>query len=214
MSNGYEKWGFSTIAHSTGMTTTVTSTAVFSYPSTAPAPQPVTVPPVTKMFPLTVDLPEGYLRWIGKVMVLWSLQEWLLQHILFPLVTPDEAVARISVGTPRSYNVAERIEQICKTKGIMIRIDMGKLKQELTRLEKIRDQIGHGAWIIDDFGRYCAVVYSGNWEAGEYQGTPKRVTPHAMPIDEAFLTKVVDDIKATIEITKILAVEAGVARRA
>lgn len=207
MSNDYEKWGFSAIAHSTGMTTTATSTAVFS-------PQMVATRPITKTFPLTVDLPEQHLRWIGKVMVQWSLQEWLLQHILFPLVTPDEAVARLSVGTPRSNSVAERIEQICKAKGIAIKTDMGKLKQELSRLEKLRDQVGHGAWILDDFGRYCAVVYSGNWEAGEHQGTPKRVTPHAMPIDEAFLVKAVDDIKASIEITKALAVEAGVARRA
>jgi len=201
----YEQWGFSATARSTGMTTTATSTAAF----TLIPPQPV-----TKMYPLTVDLPEGHLKLIGKVMVQWSLQEWLLQHILFPLVTTDEAIARISVGTPRSSSVVERIEQICTAKNTPLKTDMAKLKHELARLERIRDQVGHGAWIVDDFGRYCAVVYSGNWEAGELQGTPKRVTPHAMPVDEAFLAKAIEDIKASIEITKALARETGVARSA
>lgn len=203
----YEQWGFSATARSTGMTTTASSTAAFGFTITPPQP-------VTKMFPLTVDLPEGHLRWIGKVMVQWSLQEWLLQHVLFPLVTADEAIARLSVGTPRSNNAVERIEQICKAKGISVETDFAKLKAELIRLEKLRDQVAHGVWILDDFGRYCAVVYSGNWEAGELQGTPKRVTPHAMPVDEAFLIKAVEDTKATIEITKLLAVETGVARAA
>jgi hypothetical protein len=214
----YEKWGFSAIAHSTGITTTTSASGSYNFGTSfspqpvAISPRPETIPPVTKTFPLVVDLPEVHLLWIGKIIVQWSMQEWLLQHILFPLVTDNEAIARLTLGTPRSKDAVERIEQICKAKGVSLKTDFAKLKTELMRLEKLRDQIGHGAWVLDDFGRYYAVVYSGNWGAGELQGTSNRITPHAMPIDETFLSKTVEDIKATIELTKILAKETGVAK--
>ena len=195
----FEQWGFSTTARSTGITTTATTTAAVL--------DLVPPQPVTKSFDITVDLPEGHLRAIGRVMVRWTVQEWLLQRVLFSLITADERIARLSIATPRASSIVDKIEQICQTRNRSLKTEMTRLKTELTRLEKLRDQVGHGVWTRDDHGRYCAIVYAGNWEAGDLQGTPKRVTPHAKPIDETYLEKAVEDIQASIEVTKALAVE-------
>src|SRR6266852_6337770 len=103
MAQDHEQWGFSATAHATGMTTAVTSTAAFSFAFTAPKP-------VTKIYPITVDLPERHLIGIAKVMLRWSVQEWLLQQVLFALVTADEGIARVTIATGRSKSVLDRIE--------------------------------------------------------------------------------------------------------
>jgi hypothetical protein len=156
------------------------------------------------MFKVATDLPPGLLVGIGRVMVHWSLQEWLLQQVVFDISTGDPKLGRIFVGFPRSEDAVNRIEQWAKARPLTLKTDTAALKKAVKKLEKYRDQIGHGIWIQDAWGRWCAIVYSGNWEAGEWQGTPKRVTPHAKPIDEADLAGHLAEIQNSIALTQVL----------
>ena len=199
----------SATAGSTGYTTTmpIVVTASTKPLILSPGLKTVEVPPEVKMFRIRTDLPDGHLLGISRIMVQWSLQEWLLQQILFDLTTGDPKLGRLSVGFPRSEDAVNRIEQLAGARGIVLEVDTRKLKREVKRLEKYRDQVGHGIWMLDDAGRWCVVVYSGNWEAGEWQGTSKRITPHAKPIDEADLAKHVGEIQQSIGLTRALATE-------
>ena len=170
--------------------------------------------PAVKMYPPTLELSDALLRDIGKVMVRWSLQEWSLQQVLFDLTTGDPKTGRLSVGLPRANNAVERVEQLCEAKKIVLKTDTKALKKEVHRLEKVRDQIGHGVWIVDDSGGFCVVMYSGKWEPGnELAGSAKRITPQAKPIDEAMLTQLCTDIEASIEVTYALRTEIQAALR-
>lgn len=180
--------------------------------SAAPSiPRVINIPPEINMYKVRIDLPDGHLYGIAKIMVQWSLQEWLLQQILFDLTTGDPKTGRLSVGFPRSEEAVNRIEQLAQVRSIILKSDTATLKKEVKRLEAYRDQVGHGIWITDNAGRWCVVVYKGNWEAGEWQGTSKRITPHAKPIDDADLAKSLEDIKKTIALTRNLGVEINAA---
>jgi hypothetical protein len=172
----------------------------------------VQIAPVVKMYALTVDLPAPLLLGISKVAVHWAVEEWHLQQVLFALTTGDAKSGRVSIGFPRAENAVERIEQLCDLKGINVASNLKSLKVEAKRLEKLRDEVGHGVWIIDELGRYCVVVYAGNWGPGnEFAGTAKRITPHAKPIDAAALEATVNDISALIALTASLANEVDAA---
>ena len=207
MSNDQDIYASAT-AGSTGYTTSVAVTSYASaMPATAATWKQVEVPPTVKMYPVRTDLPERLLLGIGRIMVCWSHQEWLLQQILFSLSTGDPKVGRLSVTFPRCEEAVTRIEQLAVVRSIIIKTDTSALKKEVKRLERYRDQVGHGIWIVDHANRWCAVVYSGNWEAGEWQGTSKRITPHAKPVDETDLDKHLVEIERAIALTKALAEE-------
>ena len=147
-----------------------------------------------KQHPVTLDIPEKYLTWIGRIITHWAFAEWVAVGICCLIYGKSRKEGRI-LFTGRTKDIFKKI----KDKLILERIDLviSDVQSLYTECEGYRDLLGHGIWLNDsDSNLLCIQETSGEWELD--RSVSKRFFPKSTPIDELWFQKVSERISLAV----------------
>ena len=166
--------------------------------------------------PIVAKLPDEIAAGIGHVFVRWAYLEWTLKLMIYNLVGVDETVGRVVIGTGRSEDQVNKIEDLMTILGILPEPPLTSLKNALVKLEKSRDALAHGLWVKDpETGGLCIQDIGGKWNVGtKTPRVTKRMYPDIEPISKETLDKLLANIEAVIANVESLHANALAARSA
>lgn len=143
---------------------------------------------------------------VGRIVVHWSFQVWLLQQCTYTMLGLNNAQGRIAVRDPRPHEHIEMLEQLAPLAGFTLHLDLETLKKDLRDLKSLRDSIAHGVWTRNrQTGRLTLQLDSGAWTPpGHREKRSRRHTPEARGVDAEGLESVLAGIQRTISTTDAL----------
>jgi hypothetical protein len=99
-------------------------------------------------YPLTLELPDGFLASIARIVTYWATAEWIQQGTLSRLLKMDKKELRVILGAPRVSGSASKITELVKSMDIAVTVNMLELTTKLRECESARNLLGHGVWLI------------------------------------------------------------------
>jgi hypothetical protein len=163
-----------------------------------------------KVFPTTIDLPKSYMEGIGRICVNWAFQERQLANITYGILGINPKQGRVSVRSPRASENLLMIQQLLDLENIKVEsIDISKLVKSLQDLERLRDMVAHGVWLLNPQDKQLLLQsLSGNWKPDPKAAkVARRIKPEGVAVNEGDLNDLASRIKKTIDVTKTLSHE-------
>ena len=99
----------------------------------------------SRTHPATIELPPEILQGIGKVVVLWAYEEWLLTGVACKLMGIGRKQGR-RLMNGRAEDARKNIRRTLKHRKMKAPKSLSKVERQVSYLGENRNRVGHGVW--------------------------------------------------------------------
>ncbi len=167
-------------------------------------------PPVTPhVRHIIFEAPAELATLVGQIAIRWSSLVWTVQQCTYTALGLPNAQARIAVRDPRPDEHIQMIESLMKLAGFKTSTNFAGLREDLTALKGLRDNLCHGVWTTNpDSGKITIQIDSGNWVPSGHNGKrSRRETPEARGVDAEGLRSIMIGLEDCIRMLQVLLLE-------
>lgn len=156
-------------------------------------------PPTRIVASARYDLPDDFLREIGRLMVRWSYFENSVRHGIWEIMGVDERMGRIAARDPRIDDRLDMLLDLCFLR--KIKVDEDRIRQLISRANEVlamRDLLAHGAWIHSD--GWLVQSLSGKYPKDAIsEHRKRRIAPEGINVDLEGLHTITEAAEMLIE---------------
>lgn len=153
--------------------------------------------------PLIVEIDDEQALFVGKIITLWSYEEWLLRDTTYRAMHIGPKHGRLAVREPRAQEYPTLIKNLLLANNRVLTYQYRALSKAIERAADVRNMFGHSVWVRTRGGSISLQVTASSWPDGTpMEKIPKKIIPEGRPITKEYLEGSVATIKKAIAMTE------------